>query len=369
MEKNEIIVIHGRDYKEQAYTLCKEAALAAMIGDKTKRIGLKPNLVAPVLASEGGTTHPEVVAGVIEYLKDEGFGKLTIMEGSWVGDDTANAYSYCGYEELCQGYEIPFIDAQKQPAVKTDCGGLELLIAACAAEVDFMINLPVLKGHCQTRMTCALKNMKGLLPNREKRHFHAMGLHRPIGHLALGIHQDFILVDNICGDLDFEDGGHPVVMNRMFCGTDPVLIDTYAASELGYTPADIPYIQYAEQAGVGSAKLSDLQLRILNEPIVTLKELRPGRRVLEVNDRVEEVESCSACYGYLLPALDMLKEEGLLDRLPEKICIGQGYRGKCGKLGVGNCTARFEHTVKGCPPTEGQIYQFLKTYIEGEKRG
>ena len=51
-----------------------------------------------------------------------------------------------------------------------------------------------------------------------------MGLHDPIAHLSLGIHQDFIVVDNICGDLDFEDGGHPVVMNRVLAGRDPVLI-------------------------------------------------------------------------------------------------------------------------------------------------
>lgn len=55
--------------------------------------------------------------------------------------------------------------------------------------------------------------MKGLIPNTEKRRFHALGLHKPIAHLNMGIHQDFIVVDNICGDLDFEDGGNPVVMN------------------------------------------------------------------------------------------------------------------------------------------------------------
>ena len=43
-----------------------------------------------------------------------------------------------------------------------------------------------------------------------------MGLHKPIAHLNTGIHQDFIVVDNICGDLDFEDGGNPVVMNRIW---------------------------------------------------------------------------------------------------------------------------------------------------------
>ena len=104
-----------------------------------------------------------------------------------------------------------------------DCGGLELHICRCATEVDYMINVPVMKGHCQTKITCALKNMKGMLPNSEKRRFHAMGLHDPIGHLALGISQNFILVDSICGDLCFEDGGNPSKMDRIFACLDPVL--------------------------------------------------------------------------------------------------------------------------------------------------
>ena len=82
-----------------------------------------------------------------------------------------------------------------------------------------------------------------------------------------------------------------------------------------------------------------------------------------VADAVEEVDSCSACYGYRSPALDMLKQEGLLEKLHEKICSGQGYRGKSGELGVGHCTRNFKHHAEGCPPTENQIYEFLKEYI------
>ena len=87
------------------------------------------------------------------------------------------------------------------------------------------------------------------------------------------------------------------------------------------------------------------------------------RKIVELQDAVEEVESCSACYGYLIPALDMLKQEGLFEKLDCKIAVGQGYRGKSGKLGVGNCTCRFEHFVKGCPPTEMEIYEYLKKYL------
>ena len=86
-------------------------------------------------------------------------------------------------------------------------------------------------------------------------------------------------------------------------------------------------------------------------------------------DAVEEVESCSACYGYLIPALEMLKKEGLFEKLDEKICIGQGYRGKTGVLGVGHCTCKFQNFVEGCPPLEGEIYEFLRGYVNERTPG
>lgn len=96
------------------------------------------------------------------------------------------------------------------------------------------------------------------------------------------------------------------------------------------------------------------------------KRLPESRKVVELKDAVEEVESCSACYGYLIPALAMLKDEGLFEKLHEKISIGQGFRGKEGTLGVGNCTRKFAHSCPGCPPTEQEIYEFLKTYLNGK---
>ena len=40
----------------------------------------------------------------------------------------------------------------------------------------------------------------------------------------------------------------------------------------------------------------------------------------------------------LLPVLERLDREGKLDKIRETICIGQGYRGKKGSLGIGSCT-------------------------------
>ena len=203
--------------------------------------------------------------------------------------------------------------------------------------------------------------MKGLIPNAEKRRFHAMGLHKPIAHLAAGIRQDFIVVDNICGDWDFEDGGNPVVLNRVMAAVDPVLCDSYVCHLMGYDTEEVPYIKMAAELGVGCGDWKKAEFVELNrsEGQVTVPKLR---KIVTLKDAVEEVESCSACYGYLIPALQRLKEEGLLEKMGTKICIGQGYKGKKGKLGIGECTRNFEHYLKGCPPTEDQIYEFLKQY-------
>ena len=150
-------------------------------------------------------------------------------------------------------------------------------------------------------------------------------------------------------------------MNRIWAGMDPVLIDSYVCQVMHYETKDVPYIGLAEELGVGSTDLKNAHIIYCEES--ARKELPKSRKVVELQDAVEEVESCSACYGYLIPALEMLKNDGLFEKLDTKICIGQGYRGKTGKLGVGTCTCKFEHNVNGCPPTENQIYDFLKQYI------
>lgn len=365
MEQREILAIYGTDYKKMTKKLLDESDLAGIIPEKEYRIGIKPNLVSPSEPSWGATTHPEIVAGIIEYLQEHGFFNLVMLEGSWVGDKTAEAAELCGYYELSERYQVDFLDMQKDSYKAYDCAGLQLKICDEAMKLDFLINVPVMKGHCQTKITCALKNMKGLIPNTEKRHFHAMGLHKPIAHLGIGLRQDFVVVDNICGDWDFEDGGNPVVLNRIMAAKDPVLCDAYVCHLMGYETEEVPYIRMAEELGVGCGNWKAACFRELNHPEGE-NCIPKERKVVELADAVEEVESCSACYGYLLPALQRLKEEGLFCKLKDRICIGQGYRGREGKLGVGQCTSKFQHHLKGCPPTETEIYEFLKNYIESE---
>ena len=265
MERNQIYITCGTEYQEMTKELLKECALAELIGDRKKRIAIKPNLVSASDPSNGATTHREILAGIMEYLRGHGFQNIVLTEGSWVGEKTADAFRACGYQEICERYDVPFHDTQKDKGVSTDCSGMKLNICSSVGEIDFLINVPVLKGHCQTKITCALKNMKGLIPNSEKRRFHSLGLHKPIAHLNTAIRQDFIVVDNICGDLDFEDGGNPVVMNRILAGRDPVLIDAYVCHMMHYKVSDVPYVELAGKLGVGCPDIRRADIRICGE--------------------------------------------------------------------------------------------------------
>ena len=366
MERNEIYIIHGSDYKEMTVRLLEAADLAGMIGDRKKKVGLKPNLLAAIDPSEGATTHPELVEGTITYLKGKGFSDITVMEGAWVGARTSDAERELGIGELCRREGVPFVDLQQDSYHTVDAAGISMELCDTPCRMDFMINMPVLKGHCQTVVTCALKNQKGVITNNEKRRFHRMGLHKPIAHLNTVARSDFILVDNICGDLDFEEGGNPVQMDRLIGFADPVLCDAFVCDTMGYDVSEVPYIGMAEQLGVGSSDLSRARTITLNKPADAQgkRDIRQSRKVGNLSAYVDARDSCSACYGMLIHALSRLDEEGHLSRgrardLP-RICIGQAYRGQSGDVGIGSCTAGFARNLPGCPPSATQMYQFLK---------
>ena len=370
MKKNEILVIYGSDIAEMAFKLADEAGLADMIDGRGKTVGLKPNLVVSRPASTGATTHPEIAAGLIKYLKLHNFNNIVILEGSWTGDSTTAAFAQCGYNRLAADYGARLVDTQKDSCKKINCKGVEIEICNSALEIDFMINLPVLKGHCQTLLTCALKNNKGLIPDREKRRFHSMGLHKPIAHLNTVIRNDFILADGICGDPDFEEGGNPVYAGRLFAACDPVLCDAWAAGQLGYHIDEIEYIGLAEKLRIGSADLKKAVVRELSGPeessAAGLQKTASGK-VRRLTPYIKDEDACSSCYAAVVSALLRMDQRGL-DRILKPafggpVSVGQGFRGKKGGVGAGICTAGFAASCPGCPPSGADVLAFLNSRL------
>ncbi|MCX7781514.1 MAG: DUF362 domain-containing protein [Negativicutes bacterium] len=361
MNANEIHVIYGNNYRQMTGEILEKAGLANELCPDM-RIGLKPNLVVAKRASEGATTSPVIVEGVIDFLRSHGIQDISIMEGSWVGDDTKRAYRICGYTELAAKYQIPLYDLKEDGFTVQRVAELDIKVCRKPQDVDYLINLPVLKAHCQTLFTCAIKNLKGCIPDSEKRRFHSLGLMKPIGYLAKALTPHFTLVDAIAGDLTFEEGGNPVQMDRLIAGKDPVLVDAYAASLLGYKSADIEYIGIAEQIGAGSADLGKALIREYNEGLKKGNEFKPSPKAARLARKVTAQEACSACYGGLIHALQRLDDAGRLSLLRQPLYIGQGFRGQTGLagLGIGQCAKGCDQYIAGCPPTAKSIVEFLE---------
>ena len=361
MKREEIIITYGSNASLMTKALLQHIDFEALLPDKQASIALKPNLVVAVTADSGATTHPEIVVAIIEHLQGLGYRTIRIVESAWVGDSTKEGFRVNGYNQISKQYKVPLVDVKDDEYIKKTVDGIPMEVSRTILETDFLISLPVLKGHCQTAMTCALKNMKGVLSDRSKRLFHTLGLNRPIAALNKVRAADLIIVDSLNGDLDFEEGGNPVQTNRMFACRDSVLCDSYGASLMGFENQDIPYIGLAEDLGVGSADLSKAVLVQLNEPSDEAPS-KPSGRANYLGKFTEPDSACSACYGNLIHALKRLDEVNRLKNLKTQICIGQGYKDKTdpAKIGVGICTRGLGKSLPGCPPKAVDMIRFIK---------
>ena len=347
--------IYGQDAHAMTLALL-EASDAIALVPAGGSVALKPNLVIAGRPEDGATTHPGVLSGAIEYFRGHGVGDISVIEGSWVGDETMRAMRRAGYDAVCRKYDVPFYDLKKDRTrpVETAVGKID--VCCRALDAGLLVDLPVLKGHCQTVMTCALKNLKGCLPDREKRRFHAMGLTKPIAALGAALKPGLIIVDSICGDLNFEEGGTPVETNRMFLGTDAVQLDAYGASLMGLTLSQVPYIELAERYGGGSARFDEADIVNLNAPSDVRSYPRPSGTVARLTKRVNQDRACSACFANLVRALYASGYGQNVD-----ISIGQGFQGKqIEGLGIGKCCKGAATCVMGCPPTAEQIVEALE---------
>ena len=355
-----IVVNYGRDWAKVTY----DALAASDISERLKpsyRVAVKPNLILASPAANGATTHPEVVEGVVMFLRDFGVSCVKIIESAWVGDCTKRAFHVCGYEELGRRLGVGLVDLKDDTytTLRHNETGLDISICDEALGSDFLINVPVLKAHCQTLMTNAMKNLKGCIPDAEKRRFHTIGLHKPIAALAALMTREtpgYVVVDGICGDLSFEEGGSPVEANRIITGSDPLEVDSYCAGLIGYAPDEIGYITHAAEFGFGelfSERTRLVELNASDKPLTPATGSRVASRYRSV---IDEDGACSACYAALIFALHRHGSYA-----GGKISIGQGFRGKHGNgLGIGNCAAGFERNVRGCPPTAAEVLREIR---------
>jgi uncharacterized protein (DUF362 family) len=75
MYSNNLLVIYGQKPLQMAYEIMSAANVKSMLS-KDMKIALKPNLVVEKPHTSGATTSPEIVEGIVKYLKDNGGNRM-----------------------------------------------------------------------------------------------------------------------------------------------------------------------------------------------------------------------------------------------------------------------------------------------------
>jgi uncharacterized protein (DUF362 family) len=129
-------------------------------------------------------------------------------------------------------------------------------------DADVFINVPVIKSHGTTLLTASMKHLMGVVYARQD--FHISDLDECISDLAAYLRPDLIIADAYRVIMrGGPSGGTPEDLkayHQLIVGTDPVAIDTYAASLLKISQDSVDHIRLAAKKGVGEPDLSKVSI-------------------------------------------------------------------------------------------------------------
>ena len=231
------------------YLKCEEYSVEAIraILDKinipdvsNKNVLLKPNMLSAFPAHLCVTTHPDFVSAVIQLCYDKGASEV------WVGDShnglfpTNIVWEKTGMSKVCE--KTGAKPKRFEDSVVERNG---LLLTKYYFDADIVINLPKLKTHGLTLITCAVKNMFGCIPGMKKAGMHREHFNREefdefLVKLSQVVKPHFNIVDAIVGmDGSGPSAGKPKKMNLVLFGEDTFQVDELACRLIGVNPMDV----------------------------------------------------------------------------------------------------------------------------------
>jgi len=100
-------------------------------------------------------------------------------------------------------------------------------------ESDVLVNVPKVGTHSTTRLTCALKNLFGLLPQKRKYiRYHPLGMDKVIADIA----------QIVKPDLNIVDAGSKAIL-----GVDALAVDVVACKFVGLNPLMIKHLRLVSE--------------------------------------------------------------------------------------------------------------------------
>lgn len=257
-----VIIKGGKHGKSLAYEAMKEMKAALSLSGK---VLIKPNITTNMPASTGVTTHPSIVEGVLQYLREEGDFELIIAEGG--GCDISRAFDKLSFSEVARRYDAKLVDLNKDTSVtvkvENPLSQRGFPIAKTALESDCIVNLPCLKVHGgEMRVTLCMKNMMGFItpPSYRSSIMHT-DFDRKMMDLLKVVRPDVNIIDGLVGREGGEIAGDPVGAEVVIASRDFVAADAVGAIVMGFSEEEVGHINLAEALGFGKARLNEIEIK------------------------------------------------------------------------------------------------------------
>jgi uncharacterized protein (DUF362 family)/ferredoxin len=235
------------------------------------RVLLKVNMLWGASPKACVTTHPVIVEALIRLVKEcDAIPFIADSPGGYpyIPMTLKRFYSECGFQEVADRYGVECnLDTSVENVSIPDALLLKRTnIIKPALETDVIINLPKLKTHGYTLMTCAIKNLFGLVPGLEKAGFHSKlkqvdNFSKMLLDIDGFVKSSLTITDAVMGmEGDGPSGGEPRKIGVIITGIDNLSVDTAAAWIIGLDPVRVPTIAAAVGEGLITGKIDDLEI-------------------------------------------------------------------------------------------------------------
>ena len=210
--------------------------------DSAKTVVLKVNLRYYWDFSTGETTDPRVGSAIIDYFREiyDQKAKIIIAEADASAMRTKYAFRMLGYEDLAREKSVELMnlcDCKKVDLEVTVNGKkFDLPVAEPMLDADVLLNVPKLRTHRLTEISCSLKNLFGAIAVPRKIVYHP-NLDEAIVAINKLLKPHLTVIDGIIAL-----GKQPVKMNLVLASKDQLAIDYIAAKIMGYDPNRIRHL-------------------------------------------------------------------------------------------------------------------------------
>jgi uncharacterized protein (DUF362 family) len=193
----------------------------------------------------GCNTSKWFLDALLRDLKDKGFNNLKVIEGDLKLQPAVRTIEVIGIKDLLEKHNVPFIPIEDLPRDEYE---LPLIL-----HDSQLINTSVLHTHTFAVISCATKNLFGILPvYREKYHnILSEKLIELRGHIQDITCSFFSIID---GTVWLEGGsmrlGDPKRVDLILAGEDTLAVDKVASEIMWFSVEEVPLLKLAAEMGL-----------------------------------------------------------------------------------------------------------------------